>query len=627
MPGPLLPLKKGARVAASHELDFEIDDPSAMAAYNDYNEYQEHQGTRASLPPPPQGKLREIALEKFIGQSSNGGAQNGRQPGRMLPIMTENAMLPGPSDQSLMINATTPMDDRHYQLFASQELARLRSEGLIPASSPVGKGKGPAKGGSSSGSRPSRTEDEYSVEAADMVYSRSTMGGASYSREERELVNVLDALKSLSLDGAHTGVDDKALFRSVEAGLESRNEDDRAAMVKGITSHALHLRSSLTKKTKTPTHRSLATIVACLSVLSTLINGNGKAASLELCYNSVQGIRLLVKCFEGLPNDAPADSVQAALFNVVPALLKRVGAKKTPKELKRVICKTLLTIARSTKIDGLAVVVPYLGTGKFSAVTRLFVLKLLTKEFGLDGKTKNTLSCPLCVSTGLEVLAGGQQHNNKVGEKETRAAISLIVAVSLAEGGGVERVEKYFKIKKVEEKVVGVLRGRMEEGRVKKVEHEKRRKRRKEELRELERFDVDKKGAGVGGMIGKTMTGGDFMKQSTYLKWEEGGDDLQSEDEDEVGYDSDAGEGKENAAGEEGEGGGKGEKLESLAVPLSEKIAMGAKSLFGLKLLQSTDVLLEQMMEEIVGAEGAGENGGLDELDAVMGELFGDEGE
>jgi hypothetical protein len=84
----------------------------------------------------------------------------------------------------------------------------------------------------------------------------------------------------------------------------------------------------------------------------------------------------------------------------------------------------------------------------------------------------------MVVPVGLAALAG---EAGKLDEKVSRAAIGLVVAASLAEGGGAERVEKYFKIKKTPQNLQALLREKMEDGRAKKVEREERQRLRAEQ--------------------------------------------------------------------------------------------------------------------------------------------------
>ena len=112
-----------------------------------------------------------------------------------------------------------------------------------------------------------------------------------------------------------------------------------------------------------------------------------------------------------------------------------------------------------------------------------------------------------------------------------RAATSLVVAASLSPGGGRDRVEKYFKIKKTPERVQDMLRSKMEEGERKRGEKDERRR----EKAELAKFDVNRHGAGLGEALDKA-AGGDFLRHTTYLKYNEGGEEdeeLHSDDDDE----------------------------------------------------------------------------------------------
>jgi hypothetical protein len=96
--------------------------------------------------------------------------------------------------------------------------------------------------------------------------------------------------------------------------------------------------------------------------------------SLENGYVAVQSARHLFKSYEGLVEDVRGgepgaeggseEEVRIALFGVVPALIKRMSAKRTPKELKREVCKTLLCVARGGKINGLDLIVPFLNSPK-----------------------------------------------------------------------------------------------------------------------------------------------------------------------------------------------------------------------------------------------------------------------
>ncbi|GMI19009.1 hypothetical protein TeGR_g9299 [Tetraparma gracilis] len=384
-----------------------------------------------------------------------------------------------------MINGTIPMDDRHYMEFARQELARLRSEGRIPEASPVGKKQTKGGGNFSTNTiirgNPGRGHggaggDEEALDGGAVV-STSTLGPATFSRQERELSNALGGLEKVG----------SALHVVVDEGLAA-GRDGKTEMLQKIGKHAVKMRlkedlKEGAEEKKERVERSVKEIVCGLGVIGNFVNDK----SLENGYVAVQSARHLFKSYEGLVEDVRGgepgaeggseEEVRIALFGVVPALIKRMSAKRTPKELKREVCKTLLCVARGGKINGLDLIVPFLNSPKFALVTRLFVLKLLTKEFGLDRKGC-PLTLPMVVPVGLAALAG---EAGKLDEKVSRAAIGLVVAASLAEGGGAERVEKYFKIKKTPQNVQALLREKMEDGRVKKVEREERQRLRAEQ--------------------------------------------------------------------------------------------------------------------------------------------------
>jgi hypothetical protein len=459
----------------------------------------------------------------------------------------------------------------------------------------------------------------------DFVFSMAAMGAAKYSREERNIVNALGALKAC----------DAALYKAVRDGVELRSEGDQKAMIQKMSSHALKLRLKENIKEnaverKNRVDRGAEELIACIMILATFVNGE----SLQLSYSSVQALRHMVKAYEnlvdGAANDEHKEGVRVALFTAVPELLKRMSARKTPKEMKRMVCKTLLTAARSEKVDGLNVVVPFLNSPKFVLVSRLFVLKLLTKEFGLEDK-RSPLSFPMVVTVGLAALDNDEQ---KVDEKVLRAATALLVAVSLAPGGGAVRVEKYFKIKKVAERTQGMLKTKMEEGFRAKREKEESRRRKAAELKELAKFDAI---SGVEGMLDRVAREGDFRKQSTYLTYNEDEDDeLHSDDDDAVAHDSD-----EEKEHKKKEAVTKDEKENRRAAAEEEQKGQSekkeSKSLFSFALpgkpraLQSTEVLLEQLMDSLINEEKEGEEGGkgkevelnLEELDSVMDELLG----
>ena len=205
-------------------------------------------------------------------------------------------------------------------------------------------------------------------------------------------------------------------------------------MVQKITRHALSLRLKVDRRESEAGRRlrlssTVVFLSCCLTIVSSFVNDK----SMELAYVAVQGLKVLARSFEGLsssgavggavggpssplPDDGHRDRVRAALLVAVPSLVRRMSARRTPKELKRAVCKTILAISRSGKVDGLNVVVPFLTSPKFAPVARLFVLKLLTKEFGLDRKGC-PLSCPMVLTVALEALAG---KIGKVDEKVSR---------------------------------------------------------------------------------------------------------------------------------------------------------------------------------------------------------------
>ena len=153
--------------------------------------------------------------------------------------------------------------------------------------------------------------------------------------------------------------------------------------------------------------------------------------------------------------------VNEAFFVAIPALLKRLSAQSTPKEMKRAICKTIILICQSKKINGLDVTIPFLGSSKFSLRHRLFVLKLLVKEFGVEQKG-SVLNCPLVMTISLEALINNTTSTE--GVKIRHAAVKLIVGTSLVVGK--DRVCKYFRLKKIPLELQTYLESRMLEGEV-----------------------------------------------------------------------------------------------------------------------------------------------------------------
>jgi hypothetical protein len=108
-------------------------------------------------------------------------------------------------------------------------------------------------------------------------------------------------------------------------------------------------------------------------------------------------------------------NVNGALFATIPALLKRLATRGTPKEMKQAACKAILAICKSPRLKGIDATVPFLGSSKFPLQQRLFILKLLTKEFGLEGEAK-VLNCPMVMNIAIDALqdGGGAKKKQKV---------------------------------------------------------------------------------------------------------------------------------------------------------------------------------------------------------------------
>ena len=96
-------------------------------------------------------------------------------------------------------------------------------------------------------------------------------------------------------------------------------------------------------------------------------------------------------------------SISDALFLVVPILLDRLSTRNTAKELKQIVAKCLLALCKNEALDGISICVPFLGSNKFALQQRLFILRLLTKEFGLETKG-SALNCPLIMNVALDAI-------------------------------------------------------------------------------------------------------------------------------------------------------------------------------------------------------------------------------
>ena len=119
-----------------------------------------------------------------------------------------------------MIDPTGFFTDLHLHEFARQELSRLRSEGLIAAVSPSRNMGGQHRRADRSSSFATATANAASD--PDFIVTQSSLGAASYSREERDLAVAVKALKGASGE-VHAFVE-----KGMEAGrVEVRREGGR----------------------------------------------------------------------------------------------------------------------------------------------------------------------------------------------------------------------------------------------------------------------------------------------------------------------------------------------------------------------------------------------------------------
>jgi len=158
--------------------------------------------------------------------------------------------------------------------------------------------------------------------------------------------------------------------------------------------------------------------------------------------------------------DSIETDIRSNLTILVPIILTNLTRKT--KSLKKLMCRCIFDIAKTENVDGLSLLLPFLGSEKIMLRTRLFVLKLLVKEFGFaSGGVKKSM----CMAIACTTLQRREKGAEKVDEKTNRAAISLILATGKAES--VKFVEQYLSTRKglfYDVNLVGWLSSRMEEG-------------------------------------------------------------------------------------------------------------------------------------------------------------------
>ncbi|GMH79181.1 hypothetical protein TL16_g08060 [Triparma laevis f. inornata] len=185
-------------------------------------------------------------------------------------------------------------------------------------------------------------------------------------------------------------------------------------------------------------------------------------------------------------------------------LLDRLSTRNTPKELKQIVAKCLLALCKNESLDGVTITVPFLGSNKFKLQQRLFVLRLLTKEIGLSVQG-SVLNCPLVMNVALDAIASQ-------GEKVKKEGIALIVAAALSVG--IERVKKYFRLKKIDSATSSFLESKILEGQaasiIKKGSRDKRRQDKKKMKKKFE-------GGGLDGVLEKAHEAS-FADNTTYIK-------------------------------------------------------------------------------------------------------------
>ena len=401
----------------------------------------------------------------------------------------EAAMNPRPelSDESQNINGTTYMDDSHYNSFAQREVAKLRVMGRMPNPPPS----------ASSIRQPFSSCPPPPSSCDDHIVSESSNNEAVYTRGERQLVSALSTINS-----THPGAVD-------ESKLTSGSPDDRI-----VALQALSFYISSPDCRKKWTNNSFP---AFLTIISTFVSDKSDKVS----FLSLQAFKTLLKCYkkssssaivrvqppkesenesEFLAGTNSVPSSDEALLTVIPLLLKRLSSRHTPKEMQQLTCKGLLALSRCADLNGLRLVIPFLGSEKFSIKTRLFVLKLLTKEFGL-GPTALPLNCSMVMSVATSALKEKE-------EKVKRAATSLIVVASGA--AGKEKVYKYFRTKKLSDDMISMLTRKINE-----AEEEERTKKTRRRMNERSGSDDDQNEGEEGERQGDVFDD-DFLNHTTY---------------------------------------------------------------------------------------------------------------
>lgn len=199
---------------------------------------------------------------------------------------------------------------------------------------------------------------------------------------------------------------------------------------------------------------------ACSNFFFFLLVATHFSKSIKVMTAALDAIRVLIRSYSfcDLLNKAQSSSsllsaysnfssveseVHASLTILVGILLMSLPKKDSA--TKKLICRCIFDLARCESLKGGAFIVPFLGSRKIPLRTRLLVLKLMVKEFGIagagggGGMTGLSLKKTMVMGVACEgfVHGGGvgggvltKGSGGRVDDKTFRASVSLLLSAA-----------------------------------------------------------------------------------------------------------------------------------------------------------------------------------------------------
>mmetsp|Transcript_56049 Transcript_56049/g.67564 ORF Transcript_56049/g.67564 Transcript_56049/m.67564 type:complete len:293 (+) Transcript_56049:83-961(+) len=161
-----------------------------------------------------------------------------------------------------------------------------------------------------------------------------------------------------------------------------------------------------------------------------LISNGMEDNSLDVVIASFRTFRALIESkrtnplFSNDPNDCLEDCrhIRKSLKIITPKILKRLDIK-CPGVLRNLAQTCALSLAKASVMDGLVIVMPFLGDIEISPYARLSALYILILEFGISNTRGSPIQCKIATTLLEPALKDTNEHL-------IRKAIAVIIAMT-----------------------------------------------------------------------------------------------------------------------------------------------------------------------------------------------------